>query len=432
MNYLLGLMIIYMVYIILALILSGFRIISPSVIFSTSFTFMLVLAYIFKDKLEFCASILTFKIFITGGFLFLFSESLVRLYYGNKYRLYEGETVYEKIYINKQIQNIFLICMVNSLVISVGVLFINTSGGNFSDRMNQYKEMLLYSKDIVHYRTIVSFLYKINTGISYFCAYILVYNFSVEKVKLRNMNRLVFIIFIFCIFSTISQGARQPLIEMLIYMPIVYVSIHMRNIDKKKIYRMIKKMIPLLGVAVLFFYYSSTLVGRRKTKRGIFEYLAVYLCGGLYSFNLHVNEPARNIYWGQSSFADVYHWLIKLGIVPETANMQYHTFDLYGNTVTLFGRWYEDFGQIGVYTMSVLVSLFFSIMLYKKLVPSANINKENHLARILYCKFIISLVWAGYDDRIRALFSMQTIIFLVTEYFLWWFCVKRNFRLKIR
>lgn len=436
MNYFLGLMTIYMTYMLLAFLISNGKILSPSFIFSTSFTLMIVLAYIFKDRLGFEVNYLTFKIFATGGILFLISENIVKTFihisksksYGNRKINIECENLY----INKQIQHLLLVFMFLSLMLAVVVLFVNTSNGSFGSRMSQYKNALIYSANKVKFRTIVSLLYKINTGISYFCGYILIYNLSLNKIRLHDMKNYILIIITFGIFSTVSQGARQPLIEMVIFLPIVYASLHMHNRDKKKIYRLMRKVIPLLLLAVVLFYYTSTLVGRRQTKRGILEYLAVYICGGLYSFNLHANEPARNVYWGQASFADIYNLLIKMGFVPSEANMQYHTFDLYGNTVTMFGRWYEDFGQIGVYLMTILVAMFFSILFYTKIVPNANSYNENHIKRMIYCKFIISLVWAGYDDRIRALLSLQTVSFCIVIVFLWWFCIKQHYKFKIR
>ncbi len=426
-------MIIYMIYMIIAFAISNGKLLSPSVIFSASFTFMISLAYIFKDILGFEVSKLTFTIFIIAGVLFLFTELSVQMFYSIKYR---NRNVIKKertpLVINKQMQQMMIFILLISLILAVIALIINTNTGALGVRMSQYKTLLLYNANLVKYRFYIAQLYKINTAIAYLCAYIFIYNFAICKIKIKYQINYIIVIVLFCAFSMFAQAARQPVIEIILFLPIVYISLMMRHQDKKKIWLLIKKAIPILGIAVVVFYYTSTLVGRRKTQRGILEYLAVYVCGGLYSFNLHVNEPARNAYWGQSSFADIYNFLIKLGVVSSEVNMQYHEFDLYGNTVTMFGRWYEDFGQIGVYIMTILVAFFFSTFFYKKVTPIVNGIKEHHLGRLIYCKFAISLVWAGYDDRIRALLSVQTVIFVIVTIFLWNFCVKRSYRFRWR
>lgn len=438
MNYFFWLMIIYIVYTMMAFLFTNGKILSPSFVFSASFTFMISLAYIFKDILGFEVGQLTFSIFVTGGFLFLFTEYLVANFYGilRERRGIGSPTPIPKdrepLRLNRQIQRLMMVELLVSLLIAIVVLYMNTSGGTMSSRMGEYKNNLLYGSQVVRYRFVVSLLYKVNTCVVYLVGYVFVYNSALCKVKVRSQIELIIIVVQFCIFSMVAQAARQPAIEIILFLPIVYVSLLMRAKDKKKVRKLVLRAVPVAVIAVFAFYFTSTMVGRRKTQRGIWEYLAVYFCGGLYSFNLHVNEPARNEYWGQSSFADVYNLLIKLGLAPSDANAQYHDFDLYGNTVTLFGRWYEDFGQTGVYTMSVLVALFFAVFFYRRVVPAANARREHDVARLIYCKLIISLVWAGYDDRIRAILSTQTLFFLVGIYLLWTFCIKRNIKFKIR
>ena len=63
--------------------------------------------------------------------------------------------------------------------------------------------------------------------------------------------------------------------------------------------------------------------------------------------------------------------------------------------------------------MTCLVSLFYSSMFYGKMLHSRNIKKEHHMARIFYCYFMTGLIWAGFDDRIATMMTVQTVIFLI-------------------
>ena len=138
------------------------------------------------------------------------------------------------------------------------------------------------------------------------------------------------------------------------------------------------------------------------------------LAGGIYALNIHIWEPARTTYFGQSSFADVYDKLINFGLLPESARMAYHEFDKFGNTLSLFGRWYEDFGILGVIIMSIIVTALFSLA-YEYLQRRSNGNIWTHVWTAIFLTEVVSLVWAGYDDRIRTLlaFSQFVIVGLI-------------------
>lgn len=427
MDCLLLLLIVYILYLLLSIIFSNGRLLSPSVVFSASFTFMLLLAYMFKEILGFRVNEATFQVLSFGGFIFVATEILMQWFLQRKGNiLCKSSTGNEIIALSDNVVNFLIIFLGLSTIICIYVFFINTTGESIAVRMIQYKFALLYDDSSVKYRVYMSQLYKVNMCIAYFSSYIFIYNLANNSISSIRKLKYISIIILFGIYSVFFNAARQPVIEILLFLPLVYLSLHLKRKDRKKVISLLKKTLPILILLGLIFYYTATMVGRRETERGVLEYIAVYFCGGLYSFNLHVYEPARNALWGQSSFSDIYGVLINLGIVSETADMRYHDFDLYGNTVTIFGRWYEDFGQLGVYVMTFLVSAFLSIFFYKKIVPEKNVFKVNHISKLIYSKFIISLLWAGYDDRIRPLFSVSTLCFVLGIILLWRIFISRK------
>lgn len=419
MDCLLLLLIVYIMYLLTAVMFSNGRLLSPSVVFSASFSFMLLLAYFYADVLGFRVNELTFLVMGFGGFIFVATEIVVQWFLQSKTKIkLSSKANDEAIILPNRVIDFFIVFLVLSTIFCIYVFFINTAGDSIEMRMIKYKFALLYDDSSIEYLTYISQLYKINICITYFCSYIFIYNCTHGNLGAVRKFKYISIIFLFCVYSVFFNAARQPVIEILLFLPLVYLSLHLKCRDKKYVISLMKKFVPALILSGIIFYYTATMVGRHETERGILEYIAVYFCGGLYSFNLHIDEPARNVFWGQSSFSGVYSVLIKLGLVSADADMGYHDFDLYGNTVTMFGRWYEDFGQLGVYIMSFFVSMFFSLLFYGKIVSDKNVIKIHHIERIIYCKFIISLVWAGYDDRIRPLFTTATVSFVIGILFL--------------
>ncbi len=177
------------------------------------------------------------------------------------------------------------------------------------------------------------------------------------------------------------------------------------------------------------FTYTGNFVGRAKTQKSALQNVAEYACGGLYSFNLHIDEGASTKMFGEASLAYLYAIPQNMGLMPRTGDMIIGEFDLYGNTVTVLGRWYKDFGTFGVFVVTCLVSFLYSSMFYGKIIYSSNRVREHHLARIFYCQFMTGLVWAGYDDRIAALLASHTFTFLIFVAVLYRMLIVNRFKL---
>ena len=408
------LLIVYSLLFLFSIAVFNLKVLSPSIIFTTSFTFMVHLAFFTRKEMGFVVSEKTFEVLAVGGTLFVLTEFFVMLFYNlsvqSRIKCF-AYTEKKPLYMRKSTINFFFIVIVFSFVLALASIVLSTSG-SVGYRMEVYKNMMLYDTGKVRFRFWLNQLYKLNTASAYVCAYIAVYNWSVCKETLKKQIKYWLVSLIFIIYTVFSQGARQPAIEIIVFMVLVYFAGKLKRVDKQRVMSVIGKLIFITPIAAVIFTKTAEMVGRRHADRTVLKYISTYFCGGLYSFNLHINEPARNGIWGQSSFADIYQFLNKFNIVPDNYVASYHSFDLYGNTVTMFGRWYEDFGSVGVYIMSVLSALFFSILFYKYLYPKQK-NQQWHLSKIIYCKLIIALVWAGYDDRIRALFSMSNVLMLI-------------------
>ena len=303
------------------------------------------------------------------------------------------------------------------ILFSLFCVFINTTGDSDVSRMTQYRNILLYPQQYYHTKTLIfinSQFYKIALILTYISAYVAIYNGVILDKPIFKGNGLIIIVGLFCIGSSIAMGARQPAIETFIFMILTYLFFMVKEQYFDKIKNFLFKLIPITIISPFLYILYGILVGRHDGNNVTLQRVTELLAGGIYALNAHIWEPARTTYFGQSSFADVYDKLINFGLLPESVRMTYHEFDKFGNTLSLFGRWYEDFGILGVIIMSIIVTALFSLA-YEYLQRRSNGNIWTHVWTAIFLTELVSLVWAGYDDRIRALlaFSQFVIVGLI-------------------
>lgn len=436
MTNLLLLMLVYLTYAGVSFWLFNCNFLSPSFVFSLSIAAMLCLAYYTAVNLGmlFAIELKTFTIFATAGFMFLATEFFVYAfhtvdYFRNRQSVkLEGSP--QPLVIHPQIQWAFTAFLTFSLLLALVVLYMNTGGGSWSQRMRAYRDMLIHTPDVIRFRFITFQLLKVNIITTFFFGYVLLYNVSVCKVPVKNLISYVIDVAIYMVYSAIATGSRLMPIEAIMFLLMIYVVINDKPERKKRLWGFIFKSIPLIIVIGALFTYAGTFVGRYKTQKSSLQNVAEYTCGGLYSFNLHLDKEASSKMWGQSSFTYIYAIPQNLGLIPRNDDITITgDFDIYGNTITIFGRWYRDFGTIGVFVMTSLVSLFYSRFFYKKIIYSNNRVKEHHIARILYCYLLSGLAWAGYDDRIGALMTVQTVVFIILTTILYRMLVVSKYKL---
>jgi len=415
-------MLLYITYTVVAFWLFNYNFLSPSFVFSGSLAAMLVLAYYAAITLGmlFAITFETFTIFAVAGFVFIATEFCVYAFHTTGYfrdrHSVRLEPVDEPLIVHKQVQWAYTAFSILSLLISLAVLYINTGGGSWSSRIRAFRSLWLHDSDAIRFKFIISQLYKINLITTNFFGYVLLYNVSVCKVPLRESISYIIDVVIYFVYGAVTMGGRQPSLEAILFMLMAYMIVNVDPKRKRKLWGFMLKAIPFMLFLAASFSSAGSLVGRVETQKSGFQDFAEYFCGGLYAFDHALDRAASSKIWGLQSFVYLYAIPIHLGLMPfsEEFGGINGEFTLYGNTITIFGRWYRDFGHIGVYVMSSIVSMLFSLFFYKKIIHSSNKTKVNHIARILYCQFIsTSLVWAGYDDRVSALLTMQTLVSII-------------------
>ena len=419
------LLISYVVFVVLGYKKFELPIISPTMITLVSLTIVIALGYWYRHEMGTDLYFYTFIVIALGGGAILGTGYVVqkwaKLNWGdqtsieynfdsNRYPL----VGIVKLPVRYKYISMYMIFFI---LFSLFCVFINTTGDSDVSRMTQYRNILLYPQQYYHTKTLIfinSQFYKIALILTYISAYVAIYNGVILDKPIFKGTGLIIIVGLFCIGSSIAMGARQPAIEIFIFMILTYLFFMVKEGYVNQIKRFLFKLIPVTIVSPFLYILYGILVGRQDGNNITLERIAELLAGGIYALNAHIWEPARTIYFGQSSFADIYDKLINFGLLPERARMAYHEFDKFGNTLSLFGRWYEDFGILGVIIMSIIVTALFSLA-YEYLQRRSNDNIWTHVWTAIFLTELVSLVWAGYDDRIRALlaFSQFVIVGLI-------------------
>ena len=419
------LLISYVIFVVLGYKKFELPIISPTMITLVSLTIVIALGYWYRHEMGTDLYFYTFIVIALGGGAILGTGYVVqkwaKLNWGdqtsieynfdsNRYPL----VGIVKLPVRYKYISMYMIFFI---LFSLFCVFINTTGDSDVSRMTQYRNILLYPQQYYHTKTLIfinSQFYKIALILTYISAYVAIYNGVILDKPIFKGTGLIIIVGLFCIGSSIAMGARQPAIEIFIFMILTYLFFMVKEGYVNQIKRFLFKLIPVTIVSPFLYILYGILVGRQDGNNITLERIAELLAGGIYALNAHIWEPARTIYFGQSSFADIYDKLINFGLLPERARMAYHEFDKFGNTLSLFGRWYEDFGILGVIIMSIIVTALFSLA-YEYLQRRSNDNIWTHVWTAIFLTELVSLVWAGYDDRIRALlaFSQFVIVGLI-------------------
>ncbi|MEZ7547218.1 O-antigen polymerase [Veillonella sp. 20925_1_51] len=419
------LLISYVIFVVLGYKKFELPIISPTMITLVSLTIVIALGYWYRHEMGTDLYFYTFIVIALGGGAILGTGYVVhrwaKLNWGdqtsieynfdsNRYPL----VGIVKLPVRYKYISMYMIFFI---LFSLFCVFINTTGDSDVSRMTQYRNILLYPQQYYHTKTLIfinSQFYKIALILTYISAYVAIYNGVILDKPIFKGTGLIIIVGLFCIGSSIAMGARQPAIEIFIFMILTYLFFMVKEGYVNQSKRFLFKLIPITIVSPFVYILYGILVGRQDGNNITLERIAELLAGGIYALNAHIWEPARTIYFGQSSFADIYDKLINFGLLPERARMAYHEFDKFGNTLSLFGRWYEDFGILGVIIMSIIVTALFSLA-YEYLQRRSNGNIWTHVWTAIFLTELVSLVWAGYDDRIRALlaFSQFVIVGLI-------------------
>lgn len=419
--YLILLLIIYAAMMLFSILLSRRDVTAPGVIFYASFVVMLFMSILFDWYFHFGIKSKTFWVMTIAAVFFFLGENGFRL--GNRSLQVRMPRVYRQsdqllaqerpiIRVNAQVKLVVIAFMLLSTLLSLYMVLSHSDGGSWSDRITQFKSLQRsgYFQQPGNHTLIFirNRCTEISHGFAYVFGYILVYNKVIYGTPIHKQKTCLIVALLF-VLMTLEQAAREGAIEYIFYLFLLYPFLIRREGKKIEISKTAVKVILLFFVFAYTFVFLASRVGRGTITTAPMVYFAVYVCGGLDLFNGSViDKPFSTSLFGQATFSGLYATLIDKFHLFSGNNLSYHYFGDYGNnTVMIYGRWYEDFGAVGVMVMTAIVAVFFS-WLYEK----AKKRSAPSLAHVMYVKLLLVLVLASYDDHFTFLLSVNTMFYL--------------------
>lgn len=234
----------------------------------------------------------------------------------------------------------------------------------------------------------------------------------------QNFGKLIVLIpcilvYIVCIF--IIAGSRGKiftiLFQILFALSICYnlagfgkgITTDGKTLAGNKIWFKVALLVFFIGIPT--FYYVGVVQGKRYSEMSLFEPVENYFSYGLIHLNHTVETGVYEVKdFGGWSFPGLYSALNKFGAdYPFYDSVPFYS--RYGNTLTLFGRWYQDFNIIGVAIMSLFVGYFFSFVYYKMIYAK---DKESIIRNsTFYIFFMPTILMASYDDWVKSLLAIN-------------------------
>lgn len=405
----------FLMFIIFIFLLKKQKFVAPDFVFASSMLMSSVFYIILEDYWQTDISFDTFLIMLTASLVFIGVSFLMQERYKEKIRSTDsGDKIYKTVNIDDKI--VLFIILLSITIIIYSLFMINNIGSTTA-----YRELRIHG--MLDNVFLPNQLNKLLNAFIYVFIYFILFNKCLLNQSFKNSKKIIIAIMFGLVASLILSMGRQVVVEFILYTVVLWLIF--KNIKNDKIIvKNIIKIIAALLLLIPLFYYGSGLVGRdfnRISKESPVVYVGKYLSCGINHFDGIVQEDIRTEYFGQSSFAGIYQKLKNMDIFSENFNdMYFHKFSKkFGNTVTIFGRWFEDFGAIGVLIMSAIVSGAFTDF-YLRFIKVQK-NGISHYFIMLYAATIPALIWAGYDDRIMPLFTVNYfsrifLLFLVYKF----------------
>jgi oligosaccharide repeat unit polymerase len=314
------------------------------------------------------------------------------------------------------------------------LLIVKFGGANLNEMMAHYKDAYnTNASEIGGGFPILSQLNKILTVLNYIFLYVYIYNRSIEKMEKRKGHLYWISFLLYILFRLIFSAGRQTTIFFLMAALTCFYICNVQKINKKIAHKGKKKFLRIMITAMIIIIPTFYIVGRfvgRKTSSTLYDAAFSYLACGLYYLNIIIHNHYISAYGGQISFSGLYPYLSTLGLIPQNAKpMSFLPFCGHGNTVTLLGRWYWDYGNTGVYIMVGIVSAMFSILYYNHVKCSTAI-KPKHLSTIYYIFLVHILYFAGYDDFSFNIWTVNYFVIFILFYIFDHFLLKDTKRLQ--
>lgn len=435
MNYLLiiGLFII----LIIAIVLNKVDFLSPAVIVSGVMFVSALCAQVNYAYWKVDYHVETVVLIMAGITVFVIASALIQPVLNKKSK---------KIYQNKEIVVnrvvFFFVIIINLITIIWHFRYVVSNVGflgTFSSITQGYRYQVLEGSLKEKMPVLLSKMITYNNNIAFVFTYIFSNNLTIKSKKNNNWINIMPIV-LFSI-DALIDGARGHIVNLFLAGIIFYYIISQRKIGWKYKYSLkyIKKLILLLGIGSVVFTMFGGIIGR-STESTILYRICAYAGGGIPLFDLYLSSGGmKSEIWGEMTFGSLNKFLSRrFGIEKlnymRSLEFRYHNGYNIGNVYTAFRPYIQDFGVEGMFLMTLIFSVLFTI--FYCWVTYHYSKKQCDMGLLLYGVIVNSLFLFVFDDKFFGTWITPSAILYVFEIWLCKFFIVdyqyHNCKLKIR
>lgn len=248
----------------------------------------------------------------------------------------------------------------------------------------------------------------------YISIFIFVHNVVIYGFKVKD---LVFLMPLpsYCVAMFLTSGRTEMLMFVFFVVFIIMFAFSVIEQDTKLIDKTIKILALLTAIltAVSLFYGFYVLTTPNRIVN-IFDYFYGYSAGSIYNLDKLLNGGVEytNISFGSHTLYSIYSTLSKFGFkVPNLPNSYLPATESFGkntNIYTAVGRWYMDYGYVGILILSAAWSSLYNFFYYKFVEkPKVSLNL------FLYTIFLYPLITFLVEDSFFTVFSVSLVYKLI-------------------
>ncbi len=302
----------------------------------------------------------------------------------------------------------------------------NGSFDNISETIQKYSK-IKFSDEQVKLPKLVSLARLVTNALSYWFCYIIINNYIAQK----KIDFLSILIVILGIISSVILGSRGGAINIILAMIAIYTVIknkkngYGKDITKK----FILKILIILGVILLTFQMTGSLLGRKSNSKtaisnmNFFDYLSIYCGAQIKNLDTYLQEDNidnENLYWGSQTFVYVIRYF---GGKLNWSNSYYALtlpmrkvdgFNL-GNVYTTFYPYIYDFGYIGEIILVAIMAII--AQLVYETCRSVTLKSKPKVSILVYSYIFSTIVFSFFSNKFyENIFNKQFLNMILLWY----------------
>lgn len=361
----------------------------------------------------------------------------------------ETKLTNESIYIKNSMFYLFIIIEIITLV-AIYFSIDNMSGDSISEKIFSYRVSSLVGSD----ENKISFIVISAYWFCYASTIIIIYKTFLDYFCNKIFDKKCIIVFILIILMSILLGSRGNIIYLLISASIIGYILWSRKYNWKKRIRkkQLLKIILLVAIIIITFPTIGLIVVGRGEQLDIsggtllentFFQLSIYIGAPLKLLDLYLytdygideNFPIL----GYATFGGFYHFIgrnlgidaLNQGGVPLSLTFREDNMVALGNVYTMFMKYMEDFGFIGLCILCLIMGIFFAYM-YVKIRCSKNIYNEKNMDMytIIYSYLYRALVLAFFAEAFYVHLDWNFIRMLISFKLFELIFIEKNLKMK--